>query len=219
MPFPAPRPCWQDYISNRHKNNIKVSLIVLSYMDREKVLAVVEETIRAIPGVLDMRFLDPGLKEEVTHLEVLAERNGACAGLMPFVNKGVWETLSREVCLVIVGDVQLLVDNKGLLFMMDQKGQILGEYITPEQREKLLEEKPDTKFLSEDFIMHPEVEIVGEPYFLIDEIKFQYLEGIEGLIRVTSGSTSTLSDDFIRNQMGFTGPKTWTHLVGFDLKK
>jgi hypothetical protein len=103
--------------------------------------------------------------------------------------------------------------------MMDQKGQILGEYVTPEQREKILEEKPETTFLSEDFIMHPEVEIAGEPYFLIDEIEFRYLDDVEGVTRVTSGSTSTLSDDFIRNLMGFTGPKNWTHLVGFDLQK
>jgi hypothetical protein len=188
-------------------------------MDREKVLAAVEEHITAIPGVLGMKFLDAGLKEEITHLEVLAERNGACGGLMPFVNRGVWETLAREICLVIVGNLHLLVDNRGLLYMMDQKGQVLGEYVTPEQRQRLLAEKPDTSFLSEDFIMHPEVEIAGEPYFLIEEIAFRYLDDIEGVSRVTSGSTSTLSDDFIRSQFGVNQPQSWTHLVGFDLKK
>ncbi|MDW5562560.1 MAG: hypothetical protein SA339_04970 [Methanomassiliicoccus sp.] len=188
-------------------------------MDRETILAAVEDRIKAIPGVMDMRYLDPALKEEVTNLETEAEKNGACGGLMPFVNKGVWEALGREVSLIIVGDAHFLVDNKGLLYMMDQKGQIMGEYITPEQREKLLEEKPDTKFLSEDFILHPEVEIFGEPYFLIDEIGFQYLDGIEGITRVTSGSMSTLSDDYIREVLGFAGPNKWTHLVGFDLIK
>jgi hypothetical protein len=188
-------------------------------MDRETILAAVEDRIRAIPGVMDMRFLDPVLKEEVTNLEVQAEKNGACGGLMPFVNRGVWEALGREVSLVIIGNTHLLVDNRGLLFMMDQKGQIMGEYVTPQQRERILEEKPDTKFLSEDFILHPEVEIHGEPYFLIDEIKFDYLEGIPGIARVTSGSMSTMSDDYVRGLLGFTGPDSWTHLIGFDLDK
>ena len=102
-------------------------------MDRQTVLAEVEERVRAIPGVVDMRFLDPDLKEEVTRLEMLAEKNGACAGLMPFVNKGVWEALAREVSLILVGNTHLLVDNKGLLYMLDQKGQVMGEYVTPEQ--------------------------------------------------------------------------------------
>jgi hypothetical protein len=188
-------------------------------MDRETILAAVEKRIKAIPGVLDMRFLDPDLKEEVTNLEVQAEKNGACGGLMPFVNRGVWEALGREVSLVIVGDVHLLVNNRGLLYMMDQKGQVLGEYITPEQREKILEEKPNTRFLSEDFIMHPEVEIQGEPYFLIDEVGFEYLDGVPGITRVTSGSLSTLADDHVREVVGLTGANRWTHLIGFDLVK
>lgn len=188
-------------------------------MDRETILAAVEGRARAILGVMDVRFLDPALKEEITNLETQAEKNGACGGLMPFVNRGVWESLGREVTFVIIGNAQLLVDNRGLLFMVDQEGQVIGEYVTPEQREKLLRDKPDTKFLSEDFIMHPEVEIHGEPYFLIDEIKFDYLEGVPGIARVTSGSVSTLSDDYIRDLLGFSGPNKWTHLVGFDLVK
>lgn len=188
-------------------------------MDRETILAAVEDRVREIPGVMDMRFLDPVLKEEITNLEVQAEKNGACGGLMPFVNRGVWEALGREISLVVVGNAHFLVDNKGLLYMMDQKGQIMGEYITPEQRKKILEERPDTRFLSEDFILHPEVEIYGEPYFLIDEIRFDYLEAVPGITRVTSGSMSTMSDDYIRGLLGFTGPDQWTHLIGFDLVK
>ncbi len=187
-------------------------------MDRQTVLAEVEKRVREIPGVEDMRFLDPDLKEEITRLEILAEKNGACAGLMPFVNKGVWEALAREVSLILVGNTHLLVDNKGLLFMLDQKGQIMGEYVTPEQRVEILERDPEASFLSEDFLMHPEVDISGEPYFLIDEIKFHYIEDVPGVTRVTSGSVSTMSDDLVRRVMGYTAPNQWTHLVGFDLE-
>lgn len=213
---------WQDYMSNRDKGYNNPTPIVArdgNTMERDAVLAAVEDRIRAIPGVLDMRFLDPDLKEEITHLEVLAERNGACGGLMPFVNRGVWEALGREVSLVIIGDLHLLVDNRGLLYMMDQKGHTIGEYVTPEQRLRIMESHPETSFISEDFILHTDVEICGEPYFLIDEIKFQYLDGVDGIDRVTSGSMSTMSDNYVREIMGFSGPKNWTHLVGFDLVK
>jgi hypothetical protein len=186
-------------------------------MDRQTVLTEVERRVREIPGVVDMMFLDSDLKEGITRLEMLAEKNGACGGLMPFVNRGVWESLAREVNLILVGNTDLLVDNQGLLYMMDQKGQIIGEYVTPEQRAKILANKPDTPFLSEDFIMHPEIEISGEPYFLIDQIRFHYIEDVPGVTRVASGSVSTLSDDLVRTVMGYTGPKRWTHLVGFDL--
>ncbi|NLT36996.1 MAG: hypothetical protein GXX95_02410 [Methanomassiliicoccus sp.] len=188
-------------------------------MDRDQVLSNVESKIKAIPGVLDMRFLDAELKKQVVESEQQAEKNGACGGLMPFINKGVWAALDREVSLVLVGSVDLLVDDRGLLYMMDQKGQVLGEYVTPTQREKLLKEKPETRFLSEDFILHGDIDIAGEPYFLINETHFEHLKDVEGIERVTSGSLSTLTDDLVREIMGFTGPKMWTHLVGFDLIK
>lgn len=186
-------------------------------MERGEVLARVEERVLAIPGVVAMRFLDPELKEEVTRLELLAEKNGACMGLMPFVNEGVWESLAREVSLVIVGNAHLIVANEGLLYMKDAKGQVLGEYVPPHLKEAFVREHPDANFLSEDFVLHPGVAVEGEPYFLINEVPFEHLEGVPGVVRVTSGSISTMSDDLVRDALGYTGEKQWTHLVGFDL--
>jgi len=186
-------------------------------MDRDSVLAEVEKRIRGIPGGLDMRYLDPELKERIVQSEKQAESNGACSGVMPFVNKGVWEALGREVSLVLVGNFDLLVHDKGRLYMMDQKDQIIGEYVTPAQRERLLREKPNTRFLSEDFILHKNVDIHGEPYFLINETDFRHIDDIKGIKRITSGSMSTMTDDMVREIMGFKDVKAWTHLVGFDL--
>ena len=80
-----------------------------------------------------------------------------------------------------------------------------------------MKENPSANFLSEDFVLHSDVTVQGEPYFLIDEIGFPYLEGVEGITRITSGSVSTLSDDRMRSLLGFEGPNLWTHLVGFDI--
>ncbi|KQM11554.1 hypothetical protein AOA80_07660 [Methanomassiliicoccales archaeon RumEn M1] len=185
--------------------------------EREAVLAEVERAVLKIPGVEGMRFLDPELKEEITRLELLAEQNGACGGLMPFRNGGVWAALSREVSLIVVGNAHLIVHNEGLLYMMDTSGQVIGEYVPPHLKERFVKEHPNANFLSDDFVLHSDVTVQGEPYFLIDEVDFPYLENIEGITRLTSGSVSTMSDDMVRSLMGFDGPQRWTHLVGFDL--
>lgn len=186
--------------------------------DREAVLAAVEKRLRSIPGVAGLRFLEPEVKEEVRRMERLAEENGACAGLMPFVNKGVWESLDREVSVMIVGNAHLLVGGgENLVLMVDQKGRVIGEYVRPDQRDEILEKDPNASFLSDDFCLHPDVMPEGEPYILIGEVLFPYLENIKGVARVTSGSISTLTDDWIRNVMGYNGSKDWTHLVGFDI--
>jgi hypothetical protein len=187
-------------------------------MNKDNVLSAVEKEIRSIPGVLDLKFLDPTTKKDLSALEKQAEKNGACGGLMPFVNRGVWESLGREVSVIIVGNAHMIVDNEGLLYMMDQKGQILGEYVPPGKKADIIAAKPDCRFLSEDFILHPDVKISGEPYFVISEVAFHYLDDVKGITRITSGSVSTMADDWIRGTMGYKDKKTWTHLVGFDLQ-
>lgn len=185
--------------------------------EREAVLANVERRVLAIPGVEAVRFLGPELKEEITRLELLAEKNGACSGLMPFRNGGVWAALSREVSLMVVGNDNLIVQNEGLLYLMDATEQVIGEYVPPHLKGEFLKQHPDANFLSDDFVLHPNVVVHGEPYFLIGEVPFPYLDNTEGITKVTSGSVSTMSDDWFRSKIGLEGPKLWTHLLGFDL--
>ena len=53
-------------------------------------------------------------------------------------------------------------------------------------------------------------------HFVINEVGFDYLKDVEGVKNVTSGSISTLSDDYLRELTKYTEKKYWTHLVGFD---
>ncbi len=187
-------------------------------MDRSDVLAAVERRIRALPGVVDVRYLDDDIKRQIDHYEKVAESHGAAGGLMPYKNRGVWEVLSRQVSLVIVGNQDFIMDTDlhGVVSMMDQNGQVLGEYVPPRKREKLMGQ-PNVFFMSEDFVMYTDRQPVGEPYFLLDEVPVHDFDDIEGITRVTSGSLTTLSDDVVRNLLGCAGPKKWTTLIGFDL--
>ena len=136
---------------------------------------------------------------------------------MPFRNGGVWAALSREVSFMVVGNAHFIIHNEGLLYMMDTSGQVIGEYVPPHLKEQFVKDHPDANFLSDDFALLSDVTVRGEPYFLIDEIDFPYLEKVKGITRLTSGSVSTMSDDRVRSLMGCEGPELWTHLVGFDL--
>jgi hypothetical protein len=168
--------------------------------------------------VMDFRYLDPGLRERIVSIERSCEENGACGGLMPFVNTGVWETLRRQHCFILIIDSSalLLEPTKDLVFIADKSGQIIGEYLTPDRRAEL-QGRTDVSFLSDDFVLYLGVAPEGEPFFVLPELPFKYLDGIDGVIDVTSGSISTLSDDYIRHLMGYVNTKHWTHLVGFNL--
>ena len=104
-------------------------------MEKEAVLKHVEETLRAIPGVMDVWMLDA---QDRTHLESIereAESHGACGGLMPFVNRGVWATMSRQVVAVIVigSSIPLIGDQFNIVYIEGQNKEVIGEYLTPER--------------------------------------------------------------------------------------
>jgi len=183
------------------------------------VLELVERRLRSMPGVKGVRYLTSGMRDEIGRLESTAESRGAIGGLMKFKNKGVWEVLEREECMLLV-----LAKDRGddlapesILSIVDQAGQVLGENISPERREDVLKERPGSFMITDDFVMHSGWRSEGEPYFLIDEIPIHALDDIEEVTRVTSGSLSVASDEFVRDIFGFGGPDEHTRLVGFDL--
>lgn len=188
-------------------------------MNVDNVLASVEKRMRSVPGIIDFQYLDEDFRKEIATAENACEANGACGGLMPFVNTGVWETLRRKYCFIIVirSSISLLEPSKDLVYIMDKRGQIIGEYLTPERREEY-HGRNDVQFFGEDFVLYLDVQPEGEPFFVLPEIPFHFLDDVDGVIDVTSGSISTLSDDIIRKKLGHLDSKHWTHLVGFNIE-
>lgn len=187
-------------------------------MDLEALLQQVEGTVRSLPGVIDYVLLDETLRRDIFDLETSAEANGAAGGLMPFINTGVWETLKRKHCFILVvnSSTVILGHTRDVVYICDKKGQTIGEYLTPERQEEM-RDRTDVSFLSDDFVLYLDVVPEGEPYFVLPPIPFQFIDHIEGVKNVISGSISTLSDDMVRNRTGHALTKHWTHLVGFNV--
>lgn len=189
-------------------------------MEREQILARVKKTVESLSGIIAMEMLTPELKLAIIELETEAEKNGACGGLMPFTNRGVWESFRRQEQFIIVIDHSSVIigDDRDLVFISDQSGQRVGEWLN-EARIKEMQGRDDICYISPDFILYPNIKTVGEPFFVLPELEFPYLKEIEEVENVTSGSISTLADEYVRSQLGYRNSKHWTHLVGFDIKK
>jgi hypothetical protein len=192
---------------------------LLVRMDKATVLKQVEETLRAISGVKDVWTMDQQGRSRLESIEREAESHGACGGLMPFVNRGVWATMSREVVVVIVigSSIPLIGDQFNIVYIEDQNKQVIGEYLTPERQEEF-KDRADVCHIGPDFIIYGDRPMVGEPYFVLPELEFHFLDHIKEVMDVTSGSISTLADDWIRERLGFAETKHWTHIVGFNLR-
>ncbi|MGD0817331.1 MAG: hypothetical protein ABR986_02900 [Methanomassiliicoccales archaeon] len=189
-------------------------------MDKETILKQVEDTLRAIPGVMDVWFLEKEDRSRLESIEREAESHGACGGLMPFVNRGVWATMSRDVVAIIVisSSIPLIGDQFNIVFIEDQNKQVIGEWLTPQRQEEFKDRK-DVCRIGPDFIIYGDRPPVGEPYFVLPELEFHFLDEIKGVQDVTSGSISTPADDWIRLELGYTETKHWTHVIGFNVKE
>jgi hypothetical protein len=187
-------------------------------MDKAVILKQVEETLRAIPGVMDVWFLDAQDRTKLESIERETESHGACGGLMPFVNRGVWATISREIVAVIVigSSIPLIGNQFNIVYIEDQNKQVIGEYLTPERQEEF-KDRTDVCRIGPDFIIYGDKPMVGEPYFVLPELEFHFLDDIKEVMDVTSGSISTVADDWIRVERGFVETKHWTHIIGFNL--
>jgi len=187
-------------------------------MERDAIRSAVRERVTALEGVEALEYLDTEFRQEVERREREVESYGAVGGLMAFVNAGVWDVLTRQEVFVVVADpdVEILHPQDQLVHIVDRRGQVIGEYL-PEGRRESVELRENACLLSEDFVLYGDVEIIGEPYFLIPPMTFPFLDGIPGIDRVVSASISTLSDEYIRERLGFGNTKYWTHLVGYDL--
>ncbi len=187
-------------------------------MERNAVRGAVRERILALKGIEVLEYLDQDFRQEIERREREAEGNGAVGGLMAFVNSGVWDVLTRQEVFVIVAQPQMeiLHPQEHLVHIVDQRGQVIGEYL-PEGKRDDVELRENAYLLSEDFVLYGDVDIVGEPYFLIPPMTFPPLEGMSGIKRLVSASISTASDDYIRGRLGYGDTKCWTHLVGYDL--
>jgi hypothetical protein len=187
-------------------------------MNRDHVIKAVKEALEAIPGVVEACYLDRGLREDVRDAESMAEENGAAGGLIPFVNEGVWESLRRDECfmLVVRSQTLLLEPQQGVVNLVDGTGKIIGEYLTGERRQKAREE--GAIFLSDDFVIYPDSAPQGPPRFILPPLPFHELDGVSGILDVVSSSVSGPADELVRERFGHMREKHWTHLVGFNLE-
>lgn len=174
------------------------------------------DRIRSVPGVLHAQELDERQRIMVRKLENQAENTGAAGGLMEFINEGVWEALAREHVILIVADNEQGFRDppEPWTLMVDEKKNVIGEWLHPERVEGF-KEKKNVQFISSDFVLYTDRERTGKCYFLLPGISFPEIEDMVGVDNVVSGSVSPPADAYLKKEVNMT-ENYWTILVGYD---
>ncbi len=187
-------------------------------MEKDEILVEVGRRVSSIPCVRTYRYLTEQMRRDIMLLEREAELQSVENGIMPFVNRGVWAVFERQFQLVIIMEpaCEILSSSKSLVTIVDSEGNVIGEWLSKERREEE-RKREDVRIIGDDFALYRDVEMNGKPFFVLPEVDFPYLEGVEGVKNVTSGSVSPPADQYVRKVMQLEEPTYATHIAGFDI--
>ena len=184
------------------------------------VLEEVIDIIKNLDGTVDVQKLSNEDKKTLIKIESSHDND-----IIPVINKGLEECLSKEVCLVLLKSEEFRVPSEPTVLLVTDSGRILGqELISPEDREKYAH-KDNVIFLSNNFIIFKpdnmtRSAVAEKELFILPAIPFPELDNVMAISDVVSCSPSTLGDEYIKNKYNYPDdPHLATIIVAFSKKR
>jgi hypothetical protein len=179
------------------------------------IMVTIDEVVDFISRMAGSRHVFPLRAEAKENLIKIEESVKATFGIN-CSNQGVMDCLARENIIVIIKDFRFRPPPEPTVLLMADDGMIIGKEIFPEQRAQYLD-REDVIFLSDEFILFPELKAKGKERFVMPPVSFPEVEKMSGTKNVVSCSPSPPGDMFVRSLHGLPDdPKLASVLVGYD---
>jgi hypothetical protein len=179
------------------------------------IMVTIDEVVDFISRMAGSRHVFPLRAEAKENLIKIEESVKATFGIN-CSNQGVMDCLARENIIVIIKDSRFRPPPEPTVLLMADDGMIIGKEIFPEQRAQYLD-REDVIFLSDEFILFPELKAKGKERFVMPPVSFPEVEKMSGTKNVVSCSPSPPGDMFVRSLHGLPDdPKLASVLVGYD---
>ena len=184
---------------------------------------VVEEAIDIIEkldGTVDVRKLSDDDKEALIKIE--SSRNN---DIIPVLNKGLEECLSREFCLVLLKTEEFRIPSEPTVLLVTDSGRILGQEVISLEDKKKYSDNDKVVFLSNNFIIFKPDNMsrsvgVEKQLFILPSIPFPELNDVTTISDVISCSPSTLGDKYLKDKYNYPDdPHLATIIVAFSKKR
>ena len=178
-------------------------------------MVTIDEVVDFISRMAGSRHVFPLKAEAKENLIKIEESVKATFGIN-CSNQGVMDCLARENIVVIIKDSRFRPPPEPTVLLMADDGMIIGKEIFPEQKAQYLD-REDVVFLSDEFILFPELKPKGKESFVMPPVSFPEVEKMLGTKNVVSCSPSPPGDMFVRSLHGLPDdPKLASILVGYD---
>ncbi len=196
--------------------------------DPEDVLQEVIDTLNPLRGVLNVGVLNDDVRKHVLEFEM--DKSGE---LIPVINAGVHECLSRQFTVAIIKNASFRPPPTATVQLVDNKGNILGEEIVSKEQKDKYEDDETANFVNQDFVLlrdQSEIEenlkserLAENPTkqaFILPPVQFIEVEELEDTCDVVSSSPDPLADVYLKEYFGFKDDALLASiLIGFNVKE
>ncbi len=170
------------------------------------------DIIGSMAGVEKAFFLDREILDKLRN----EEKNVKAILDITVRNDGFDAALEREHVICIIKNIRFRPPPEPTVILEGDDGSIMGIEVFPHTRGEY-DEREDVIWLSEDFVVFPDVTTMGREFFVMPPVSFPELNPDNGCYDVVSCSPSPTSDKMIKDQYGLKDdPKLASILVGFN---
>jgi hypothetical protein len=170
------------------------------------------EIIKGLRGVVNAYYLE----KEVLDLMKKEEDKVTAMGNIAVLNEGFAEAIIRDHVIAIVKDPRFRPPPEPTVVLVSNDGEIMGLEVFPFTAKEYLE-REDVVWLSDAFVMFPEIKGKGGERFVMPPVSFPELNESNGCKDVVSCSPAPTCDLIMREYYDLKDdPKLASVLVGFN---
>jgi len=177
------------------------------------IIKNVIDYILTVSGVLDAYEMD----DEVSRSVFDVEKSVRTRTNNDYKNIGYDIAMERKHRICVFYDDTYIFGKRSILKLMDSEGTIMGTSLLPEEIPEY-QERDDVIWVSEDFVVFPEITGKGEEAFVLFPFEIHEIEeNVPGTTFVIGTSPTTSSDEVLKHK--FNKPMVkgmYTMIVAFD---
>lgn len=133
------------------------------------------------------------------------------------INRAYEETYKRKVRICIFCDRKISTHDDSSLTLEDPEGNVLGMILPPSKISEY-QDRSDVIWVSDDFIMFPDIPPMGGERFVLHPMGFSTLKKEDGCYDVVMSSPAPSSDILIKKHYGVSLKEDLaTMIVGYNL--
>jgi hypothetical protein len=170
------------------------------------------EIIKGMRGVINAFYLDKKILDEMKE----EEEKVKAAGSITVHNDGFSEAISRDHVIAIIKDPRFRPPPEPTVILVSGKGETMGVEVFPFTAKDYIN-REDIVWLSDAFVLFPEVKGSGGEMFVMPPVSFPELNESNGCKDVVSCSPAPTCDFMMRKHNNLEdNPKLASVLVGYN---